>query len=86
MKRTRKLDRELNTELIEMFNPSEQPKDLDLYREPYLEYCSSCEDWVVALDGHCINDETHRTSTFTPEERKTLFVKRNWEDGPEVVY
>lgn len=59
--------------------------DYDLYREPYREYCPECEDWVIALDGHCINNDAHLTSTFTPEERKTLFIKRSWEDGPESI-
>jgi hypothetical protein len=77
-----------HTLLLGLFNTPEGmfPNRYDLYREPYLEYCGECQKWVIALDGHCINDDGHRTSTFTPEERKTLFVKRNWEDGPEVLY
>lgn len=60
--------------------------ECDLYREPYREYCPECHTWVIALDGHCINNDSHLTSTFTPEERKSLFMKRNWEDGPEKIF
>ncbi|MEK7484869.1 MAG: hypothetical protein AABZ60_11120 [Planctomycetota bacterium] len=49
----------------------------DFVREPYLGWCDICRQWVITLNGHCFNDDKHRTSIFTPEERKYLYSSRS---------
>lgn len=50
----------------------------DFIREPYWGWCESCKQWVIALNGHCFNDDVHKTSSFSPEERKQLYTDTSY--------
>lgn len=44
----------------------------DFYKEPFLEYCDKCKEYVISIQGHCINDDNHLTKVLTPDERKEI--------------
>jgi len=40
----------------------------DFSKEPFKEWCPECEEWVHSLAGHCINNDSHRTSVLLAHE------------------
>ncbi|MEK7483483.1 MAG: hypothetical protein AABZ60_04020 [Planctomycetota bacterium] len=41
----------------------------DHFNQPWMEWCDRCNEYVISLGGHCINDDSHRTYSLTPIER-----------------
>jgi hypothetical protein len=40
----------------------------DYIKYPYLEFCEKCNDYVISLNGHCFNDDSHKTKVLTNQE------------------